>query len=189
MAKKTNQITTQMGRPSQYSDELADEIILRIQSGDTLFEIGMDNKMPSFRTIVRWRRTRPDFCHMLEAIEEDQNRDARRSMREVVGIVHGALTKPFTFKFETVEAEEKNKAEEMARAFVLANVGAANFVTAGFERIAKVPVMKEVEVIETRDDSNMSAQFDALHPITQDKIKQALLDDQRLRGEGEEDDD
>ncbi len=42
------------GRPSSYSEEVADEILTRIAAGETLSRICLDEGMPSRRTVTEW---------------------------------------------------------------------------------------------------------------------------------------
>lgn len=43
-----------MGRPSKYSETLADEICWRIRCGESLKQIVRDEDMPEERTVYRW---------------------------------------------------------------------------------------------------------------------------------------
>jgi hypothetical protein len=50
-----------MGRPSSFSQKVADEICERIISGETLIEICEDEKMPTRRDTYRWMEDHPEF--------------------------------------------------------------------------------------------------------------------------------
>lgn len=50
-----------MGRPSDYTTEIADEIVSRIIDGETLVEICQSEHLPSRGTVYRWMDERPDF--------------------------------------------------------------------------------------------------------------------------------
>lgn len=43
-----------MGRPSKYSDELAEAICERLAGGESLVQICRDEDMPGLRTVMRW---------------------------------------------------------------------------------------------------------------------------------------
>ena len=53
-----------MGRPTDYSQDLADEICDRIASGQPLVRICKDEHMPHVTTVYRWLNKRADFCDM-----------------------------------------------------------------------------------------------------------------------------
>ena len=51
------------GRPTLYSDELADEICERLAAGRSLLAICRDDDdMPDRSTVLRWQSARPDFA-------------------------------------------------------------------------------------------------------------------------------
>lgn len=49
------------GRPSKYSDKIADEICERMVNGEEIVKICLDEDMPSRTTVYRWMAERPDF--------------------------------------------------------------------------------------------------------------------------------
>jgi hypothetical protein len=53
--------TRPVGRPSSYSDALADAVCERMLNGQSLVKICEDEEMPSRTTIYRWMDARPDF--------------------------------------------------------------------------------------------------------------------------------
>lgn len=61
-----------VGRPSTYSDDLADIICERIVLGDSLNRICKDADMPSISTVFRWLQSHPQFCDMYEAARDNQ---------------------------------------------------------------------------------------------------------------------
>lgn len=61
-----------MGRPSKYSDHLAQVICLRIAEGESLNKICKDDEMPERVTIYRWLLQKEDFCHNYARAREDQ---------------------------------------------------------------------------------------------------------------------
>ena len=50
-----------MGRPSIYSEELAEKILARIADGESVLDIADDASMPAAATIYVWARKHPDF--------------------------------------------------------------------------------------------------------------------------------
>lgn len=50
-----------VGRPSTYSDEIADIICDRMINGENFSQICADPMMPSRAALYRWRAARPDF--------------------------------------------------------------------------------------------------------------------------------
>lgn len=51
----------QKGRPSTYTQEVADEICERIANGEPLRQICRDDKMPPWRTVYEWQAAHADF--------------------------------------------------------------------------------------------------------------------------------
>jgi len=50
-----------VGRPSSYTDEIADIICERMINGENFSQICADPMMPSRAALYRWRASRPDF--------------------------------------------------------------------------------------------------------------------------------
>ena len=66
------------GRPSSYSDEIADEICSRLSEGETLFDICLEDRMPSRRTVNNWELANPDFfakCRRAREAQGDHEHD------------------------------------------------------------------------------------------------------------------
>lgn len=61
-----------MGRPTIFSQQLADIICIRIAEGESLREICRDEDMPERVTIYRWLQADPDFCNHYTRAREDQ---------------------------------------------------------------------------------------------------------------------
>jgi len=72
-----------MGRPSKYSDHLAQVICLRIAEGESLNKICKDDEMPERVTIYRWLLEKEDFCNNYARAREDQ---AETHADEIVSI-------------------------------------------------------------------------------------------------------
>jgi hypothetical protein len=50
-----------MGRPSIFTQDIADEICKRMANGETLRKIVLDEHMPPSGTVYRWLETNPNF--------------------------------------------------------------------------------------------------------------------------------
>lgn len=51
-----------MGRHSEYTKEIGDEICDRISSGEPLAQICLDQHMPAVRTVSDWKAANPQFA-------------------------------------------------------------------------------------------------------------------------------
>jgi hypothetical protein len=49
------------GRPPLYSPALAEEVLRRMEGGENISDICADPAMPSWPTLIKWRRTNEDF--------------------------------------------------------------------------------------------------------------------------------
>lgn len=63
---------SKIGRPSIYSEELANEICRRIANGQSLVTICNDEAMPSRETIYAWINEKPEFSDKYARAKEDQ---------------------------------------------------------------------------------------------------------------------
>ncbi len=50
-----------LGRPSSFTQEIADEICSRLSSGEPLRDICRDEHIPAWRTIYDWKDANPEF--------------------------------------------------------------------------------------------------------------------------------
>lgn len=71
------------GRPSIYTQKLADQICERIADGESMRSISRDEKMPCMNTLFKWLREREDFVAQY-AIAKD---DAADSMVEDILLI------------------------------------------------------------------------------------------------------
>lgn len=60
------------GRPSSFTQEIAEIICIRIAEGESLREICKDDDMPTRMTIYRWLQADPVFCDHYTRAREDQ---------------------------------------------------------------------------------------------------------------------
>jgi hypothetical protein len=60
------------GRPTIFTDELANEIVERIASGDNILDICDEEGMPTRVTLWRWKKANKDFCNNIIEAEEEK---------------------------------------------------------------------------------------------------------------------
>jgi len=63
---------TKMGRPSKYSEEIANEICVRLGLGESLRKICLDEHIPSLATVMTWLSRKPDFLDQYARAREIQ---------------------------------------------------------------------------------------------------------------------
>lgn len=81
---------TDLGRPTIYTDNLADKICAQIAGGETVADICGDPAMPSRDTFYYWKRDNPSFsdkvmharAERIEADREQLHELARQSLEE-----------------------------------------------------------------------------------------------------------
>jgi hypothetical protein len=61
-----------MGRPSKYSNAMADRICERLVNGESLRAICRDGKMPDASNVFRWLRAKPSFREQYARAKEEQ---------------------------------------------------------------------------------------------------------------------
>ena len=61
-----------IGRPSSFSQQIADIICIRISEGESLKSITLDEEMPDRATVYRWLAANSVFCDMYARAREDQ---------------------------------------------------------------------------------------------------------------------
>jgi len=76
-----------MGRPSTFTQEIADKICERIAEGEGLRRIVLDDGMPSEKTVYRWLRENADFRQQYAGAREDQ---AEHFLDEIMEIADDA---------------------------------------------------------------------------------------------------
>lgn len=59
------------GRPTHYSEELADTICERLAAGESMRSISRDEIMPSSATMFSWLRSKPEFLEQYERAKEE----------------------------------------------------------------------------------------------------------------------
>jgi len=60
-----------LGRPSDFTPELADRICARLAGGESLRTVCRDGDMPDKATVFRWLRTLPAFCDQYTRAKEE----------------------------------------------------------------------------------------------------------------------
>ena len=80
---QTKEVKT-MGRPSLYSEELANEICVRLGLGESLRKICLDDDMPCLASVMGWLSRKPDFLEQYTRAREIQ---AETQFDELIDIV------------------------------------------------------------------------------------------------------
>lgn len=70
MPEETNQ-KQQVGRPSTYTQDLADKICSQLSEGISLRTVCLSEDMPDKATVFRWLRTNKDFCDQYARAKEE----------------------------------------------------------------------------------------------------------------------
>lgn len=60
-----------MARPTDYSQELADEICAQLSDGKSMRTVCMPDEMPNKTTVFRWLRLYPEFCNQYARAKEE----------------------------------------------------------------------------------------------------------------------
>ena len=60
-----------LGRPSSYTEAVAEEICLRLIRGEPLARICDDERMPNYSTVRRWENEYPDFAALSARAKQD----------------------------------------------------------------------------------------------------------------------
>lgn len=60
------------GRPSDYTDELANEFCRRVAGGRSILSVCADVDMPSDTTVYRWRQEKPEFRDKLAHARDER---------------------------------------------------------------------------------------------------------------------
>lgn len=81
-----------MGRPTLYTDEMADEICERLACGESLRVMCRDDeRLPCERTVYRWLIANEDFCQKYTRAREFQ---AEPHLEDIIEIADNPLLEP-----------------------------------------------------------------------------------------------
>jgi hypothetical protein len=72
-----------MGRPSTYSDAIADAIVDAIAEGGLITRICQKDGFPDYKTFRRWRDERDDFAKRIAHARKDQSEVYRDEITEL----------------------------------------------------------------------------------------------------------
>lgn len=61
-----------MGRPTSYTQEVADLICERLAEGESLRTICLDDALPDRRTVIRWKNANETFRHQYARARDEQ---------------------------------------------------------------------------------------------------------------------
>jgi hypothetical protein len=70
IVKKKEELAKAIGRPSGYTQDIANEFCSRIADGLSMRRICMDEDMPSKKTIFNWFETHEEFLHQYTRAKE-----------------------------------------------------------------------------------------------------------------------
>ncbi len=76
-------MATPKGRPSKYSQELADKICGLVIEGKSIRSICEADGMPDSRTVFRWLSSNEDFCQQYARAKEDQTNTLAEEILEI----------------------------------------------------------------------------------------------------------
>lgn len=68
---ETYPIPSKSGRPSEYTQELADKICEQLAVGYSLRTVSKDAELPSVETIFKWLRTNPEFLEQYARAKQE----------------------------------------------------------------------------------------------------------------------
>ena len=83
-----------MGRPSKYSEGLADKIFNRMAEGDSLRTICGDESMPDRETVRRWTLENADFAAKYARAREEQAEHHHEEMDRLEAAVEDGTLNP-----------------------------------------------------------------------------------------------
>lgn len=72
-----------MGRPSDYTQELADAICAQLAEGISLRTVCKAEEMPDASTVFRWLRSKPEFCEQYTRAKEESAEAFSEDMLEI----------------------------------------------------------------------------------------------------------
>lgn len=76
-----------MGRQTDFTPELADEICDRLMDGESLIRICRDENMPHRRTVIRWMEKDPEFATRCARARVEQGDAVAEEITEVLEAV------------------------------------------------------------------------------------------------------
>ncbi|GAA0729954.1 hypothetical protein [Sphingomonas japonica] len=83
-----------MGRPTDYTSELADAICDRLAADESLVSICRDDAMPSTTTVHRWRQERPEFRANYARAREEQGHTVADMLGDIRRMVLSGKIEP-----------------------------------------------------------------------------------------------
>lgn len=95
-----------LGRPSEYTQAIADEICERLAEGEPLRQICRDERMPAWRTVYDWKAANEDFsARIAHARELGEDAIAQECLAIADTPQIGTKTTSKASGMETVEAD------------------------------------------------------------------------------------
>lgn len=144
MAKVKTETKHPVGRPSKYSQELADDVCSYLSTGESLRTVCTHKGMPEARTIFRWLREKEDFCQQYTRAKQEA---ADALAEEIIDIAddgtndYMTITKgDYSYNVEDKEVTNRSKLRVETRKWIMAKMKPKKYgdkvdVTSGGEKI------------------------------------------------------
>lgn len=87
------------GRPTIYTDELAETICNELSDGNSLLDICERDEMPARRTVYKWRAERKEFMHKLARARKLYGLSVVDKLKKMADNLHDKLDKAADDKF------------------------------------------------------------------------------------------
>lgn len=71
MSDEAQETRPKIGRPSSYSQEIADRICSELAEGKSMRAVCREEGMPSMQTVFSWLRTKPDFLEQYTRAKDE----------------------------------------------------------------------------------------------------------------------
>jgi len=97
-------IMAKQGRPTKYTQELADDICERLAGGESMRSISRDDAMPHCATMFRWIRTYQEFC---EQYDKAKVESADALVEDMLDIADNQVAQPLIIDGKPVEVDGK----------------------------------------------------------------------------------
>ena len=93
-----------MGRPTKYTQELADIICVRLSCGESMRSIARDEDFPAMSTLFLWLRVHPIFS---EQYTKAKHESADALYEDIIDIVDNQVSQPVLVEGAPVEVDGK----------------------------------------------------------------------------------
>jgi len=101
-------MTNPVGRPSDYTQELADDLCRQFALGHSMRKVCVNEDMPAMTTIFRWLRTKEEFKQQYETAKDEA---ADLMVEEINDIADNSTNDYMANRVEMAEMEDKTIGE------------------------------------------------------------------------------